>query len=29
VKDRKVLAFDLEETLSQIEKLAGSLGRKR
>ena len=29
VKDRKLLAFDLGETLSQVEKLAGSLGRKK
>lgn len=29
VQDRKLLAFDLEETLSQVEKLAGPLGRKR
>jgi 5-methylthioadenosine/S-adenosylhomocysteine deaminase len=27
VRDRKLLAIDLEETLSQVEKLAGSLGR--
>ena len=28
VKDRRILTFDLEETLSQVEKLAGSLGQK-